>query len=50
MESIITQIGARFHALKNDSTGFRTWDALGGKTASNQIGTLRRWNKGEQTP
>jgi hypothetical protein len=37
-------------ALKNSRTGFRTWDALRRKTAANQIGTLSRWNKGEQTP
>ena len=37
-------------ALKNGRTGFLTWDALGRKTAANQIGTLSRWNKGEQTP
>ena len=36
--------------LKNGRTGFRTWDALRRKTAANQIGTLSRWNKGEQTP
>ena len=36
-------------ALKRHRTGFRTWDALGRKTAANQIGTLSRWNKGEQT-
>jgi hypothetical protein len=41
---------AAVRALKNGRTGFRTWDALGRKTAANQIGTLRRWNKGEQTP
>ena len=41
---------AAVRALKNGSTGFRTWDALGCKTAANQIGTLSRWNKGEQTP
>jgi hypothetical protein len=41
---------AAVRALKNGRTGFRTWDALGGKTAANQIGTLSRCNKGEQTP
>ena len=41
---------AAVSALKNGRTGFRTWDALGRKTAANQIGTLSRWNKGEQTP
>ena len=37
-------------ALKNGRTGFRTWDALERKTAANQIGTLSRWNRDEQTP
>jgi hypothetical protein len=41
---------AAVRALKNGRTGFRTWDALGRKTAANQIGTLSRWNKGELTP
>ena len=41
---------AAVRALKNGRTGFRTWDALERKTAANQIGTLSRWNKGEQTP
>src|SRR5947199_7590730 len=27
----------------------RMWDALKRRTAANQIGTLSRWNKGEQT-
>ena len=40
---------AAVRALKNGRTGFRTWDALGWRTAANQIGTLSRWNKGEQT-
>ena len=41
---------AAVRALKNGTTGFRTWDALGRKTAANQIGTLSRWNKGGETP
>jgi len=41
---------AAVRALKNGRTGFCTWDALGRKTAANQIGTLSRWNKGKQTP
>ena len=41
---------AAIRALKDGRTGFRTWHALGRKTAANQIGTLSRWNKGEQTP
>ena len=36
-------------ALENGTTGFRMWDALERKTATNQIGTPSRWNKGEQT-
>ena len=36
-------------ALENGTTGFRMWDALERRTAGNQIGTLSRWNKGEQT-
>ena len=41
---------AAVRALKNGRTGFRTWDALARKSAADQIGTLSRWNKGEQTP
>jgi hypothetical protein len=41
---------AAVRALKNGRTGFRTWDALGRKTAANQIGTLSRRNKGERAP
>jgi len=40
---------AAVRALKNGRTGFGTWDALDCRTAANQIGTLSRWNKGEQT-
>ena len=40
---------AAVRALKNGRTGFRTWDALERRTAGAQIGTLNRWNKGEQT-
>ena len=40
---------AALRALKNGRIGFRTWDALERKTAANQIDTLSRWNKGEQT-
>jgi hypothetical protein len=36
-------------ALKDGRTGFRTWDALERRTAANQVDTLSRWNKGEQT-
>ena len=41
---------AAVRALKNGRTGFRVWDALERETAANQIGTLSRWNKGEETP
>ena len=41
---------AALRALKNGRTGFRTWDALERKSAANQIDTLGRWNKGEETP
>ena len=40
---------AAVRALKNGTTGFRMWDALERRTAATQIGTLNRWNKGEQT-
>jgi hypothetical protein len=40
---------AALRALKNGRTGFRTWDTLERKVAADQIGTLSRWNKGEQT-
>jgi hypothetical protein len=40
---------AAVRALKNGRTGFCTWDALERKTAADQIGTLNRWNKGDQT-
>ena len=40
---------AAVRALKNGRTGFRTWDASERRTAATQIGTLNRWNKGEQT-
>ena len=41
---------AAIRALKDGRTGFRTWNALGGKTAANQISRLSRWNKDGQTP
>ena len=41
---------AAIRALKDGRTGFRTWHALGGKTAANQISRLSRWNKDGQTP
>jgi hypothetical protein len=41
---------AAVRAVKNGRTGFRAWDALERKTAVNQISTLSRWNKRDQTP
>ena len=40
---------AAVRALENGRTGFRMWDALERRTAATQIGTLNRWDKGEQT-
>jgi hypothetical protein len=42
-------VSAGIRALNNGTTGFRMWDALERRTAATQIGTLNRWNKGEQT-
>jgi hypothetical protein len=50
VDTFLTAELRSIRALKNGTTGFRTWDALERKTAASQIGTLRRWNKGEQTP
>jgi hypothetical protein len=50
LDTFVTAELRSIRALKNGRTGFRTWDALGRKTAANQIGTLSRWNKGEDTP
>jgi hypothetical protein len=49
VDTFVTAELRSIRALKNGRTGFRMWDALEGKTATNQIGTLSRWNKGEQT-
>jgi hypothetical protein len=40
---------AALRALKNGTTGLRMSDVLERRTAATQIGTLSRWNKGEQT-
>jgi hypothetical protein len=40
---------AALRALKNGRTGFRVWDTLERKIATNQIGMLSRWNKDKQT-
>jgi hypothetical protein len=50
ISTLRTSVGEFVRTLKNGKTDFRVWDALGRKTATNQIGTLSRWNKGEQTP
>ena len=49
LDRFVTSELRSIRALKNDGTGFRMRDALERKTATNQIGTLSRWNKGEQT-
>jgi hypothetical protein len=49
VDTFLTAELRSIRALKNGTTGFRTWDALERKTAASQIGTLSRWNKGEQT-
>ena len=49
VDTFLTAELRSIRALKNGRTGFRTWDALERKTAANQIDTLSRWNKGEQT-
>ena len=49
LDRFVTAELRRIRALKNGATGFRMWDALERKTATNQLGTLSRWNKGEQT-
>jgi hypothetical protein len=49
LDTFVTAELRSIRALKNGMTGFRTWDALERRTAANQIGTLNRWNKGEQT-
>ena len=50
VDTLVTAELRSIRALENGTTGFRMWDALERKTAANQIGTLSRWNKGEQTP
>ena len=49
VDTFVTAELRNIRAPKNGRTGFRTWDALERKPATNQIGTLSRWNKGEQT-
>jgi len=49
VDTFVTAELRSIRALKNGRTGFGMWDALERKTATNQIGTLSRWNKGEQT-
>jgi hypothetical protein len=49
LDTFVTAELRGIRALKNGRTGFRMWDALERKTAANQLGTLSRLNKGEQT-
>jgi hypothetical protein len=49
LDTFVTAELRSIRALENGTTGFRMWDALERKTATNQIGTPSRWNKGEQT-
>jgi len=49
VDALVTAELCRIRALENGTTGFRTWDASERRTAATQIGTLNRWNKGEQT-
>ena len=49
LDTFVTAELRSIRALENGTTGFRMWDALERRTAATQIGTLSRWNKGEQT-
>ena len=49
VDTFVTAELRSIRALENGTTGFRMWDALERRTAATQIGTLSRWNKGEQT-
>ena len=49
VDTLVTAELRSIRARENGTTGFRTWDALERRTAGAQIGTLNRWNKGEQT-
>jgi hypothetical protein len=49
LDTFVTAELRSIRALENGRTGFRMWDALERKTATNQLGTLSRWNKGKQT-
>ena len=49
VDTLVTAELRSIRALNNGTTGFRMWDALERRTAATQIGTLNRWNKGEQT-
>ena len=49
VDTFVTAELRSISAPKNGRTGFRMWDALERRTAATQIGTLNRWNKGEQT-
>ena len=49
VDTFVTAELRSIRALENGTTGFRMWDALERRTAGAQIGTLNRWDKGEQT-
>ena len=49
LDTFVTAELRSIRALKNGTTGFRMGDALERRTTATQIGTLSRWNKGEQT-
>jgi hypothetical protein len=49
MEQLDTLTRRGIQRVYRCSSSRRMWDALKRRTAPNQIGTLSRWNKGEQT-
>ncbi len=49
LDTFVTAELRSIRALENGTPGFCTWDALERRTATNQIGTLSRWNRREQT-
>jgi hypothetical protein len=49
LDTFVTAELRSIRALENGTTGFRMWDALERRIAATQIGTLSRWDKGEQT-
>ena len=49
LDTFVTAELRSIRALEDGTTGFCMGDALERRTAATQIGTLSRWNKGEQT-